>query len=734
MAVPTPDLSWERSWERKGFRRRIREMSVNAGLSMHICSIAVNIILQQALLRPGDTGTDLTGAGQNDEVQTAANTMVDRVLSAMEFEPQHSEIDLGQLNASDREAVAVKRATLSALENRLTGATTVMGSLLKHTTPTYRNWRSKSMIHGYSVALLRHNDYKTARSIIVNVLAWRMESVVRSHLVRLPTAGRLREASGRMANAVQMAGDTEDLNHQYLMSVNQALASIGVHDGHLTDTMVGHVKLLSKGWKSALREEDNIQGTCLNEEDEIWSNGRRLAARLRICRYLKEHLQECSSAAAASSEASSEGRKIFLRPMSLAPISKLRPISVRIGQIEARGMGLLPPSKDREEVDKRPEWFLEGHRRALLKTSSLGGGMTSHVGMIPSHFATDGHRLSVSFYTNKSCVPGLDGLTERAWSGIPRNEFPSPRGICRVRRDDAVLASSTLQEYASNEALNFVAIDPGVLRPITCLASTAPIQQLAVENITSDMLDAGNLQDGLCLREMHYRENLRSEQYEKMRREKNVAYRAAMDQVQGGRRKGTGQSFLTWASAALGPALEPRFLELMSTWRGNRNWAALKRRQRYVDKAANEICGLTDDHNGSRKPIVFMGDAWFKGKGFPRKRLLRALAERTTTVLLDERCTSKVCPCLQYELVDRRVHGTGDGGAGDGDEQQGGDAGRPRQHKADHEGGETPDDCVYLSNARWNDRDRLACLNLRQIIKTLALGQGWPQRLNGEAD
>ena len=733
MAVPTPDLSWERSWERKGFRRRIREMSVNAGLSMHICSIAVNIILQQALLRPGDTGTDLTGAGQNDEVQTAANTMVDRVLSAMEFEPQHSEIDLGQLNASKREAVAVKRATLSALENRLTGATTVMGSLLKHTTPTYRNWRSKSMIHGYSVALLRHNDYKTARSIIVNVLAWRMESVVRSHLVRLPTAGRLREASGRMANAVQMAGDTEHLNHQYLMSVNQALASIGVHDGHLTDTMVEHVELLSKGWKSALRVEDNIQGTCLNEEDDIWSNGRRLAARLRICRYLKEHLQECSSAAAASSEASSEGRKIFLRPMSLAPISKLRPISVRIGQTEARGMGLLPPSKDREEVDKRPEWFLEGHRRALLKTSSLGGGMTSHAGMTPSHFATDGHRLSVSFYTNKSCVPGLDGLKERAWSGIPRNEFPSPRGICRVRSNGAGLASSKLQEYDSNKALKFVAIDPGVLKPITCLASTASIQRLA-ENITSDMLDAGNLQDGLCLREMHYRENLRSEQYEKMRREKNVAYREAMDQVQGGRRKGTGQSFLTWASAALGPALEPRFLELMSTWRGNRNWAALKRRQRYVDKAANEICGLTDDHNGSRKPIVFMGDAWFKGKGFPRKRLLRALAERTTTVLLDERCTSKVCPCLQYELVDRRVHGTGDGGAGDGDEQQGGDAGRPRQHKADHEGGETPDDCVYLSNARWNDRDRLACLNLRQIIKTLALGQGWPQRLNGEAD
>jgi len=41
---------------------------------------------------------------------------------------------------------------------------------------------------------------------------------------------------------------------------------------------------------------------------------------------------------------------------------------------------------------------------------------------------------------------------------------------------------------------------------------------------------------------------------------------------------------------------------------------------------------------------------------------------------------------------------------------------------------------MYLSNARWNDRDRLACLNLRQIIKTLALGQHWPQRLNGEAD
>ena len=57
------------------------------------------------------------------------------------------------------------------------------------------------------------------------------------------------------------------------MSVIQALASIGVHDGDLRDTIVKHVELLSKGWKSALREEDDIQGTCLNEEDEIWSNG-----------------------------------------------------------------------------------------------------------------------------------------------------------------------------------------------------------------------------------------------------------------------------------------------------------------------------------------------------------------------------------------------------------------------------------------------------------------------------
>ena len=732
MAEPRPDLSWER----KGFRRRMREISVNAGLSLHIVSITVNIILQESLLRPGQTGTpDLTGAGQNSSDLTAATTMVHRVLSALEFTQEYSEIDLGQLNATQREAVAVKRATLSALENRLTDATTVMESLFKHTRAAGRNWRSKSMIQGYCVALLRHNDYETARSIIINVLAWRLECVLRSHLDRLPSDARLREASGRMANAVQLAGDTVDLNDQYVMSVIQALALLGVNDGDVRDTMAEHVKLLSKGWKSSLRVEDDIEGTCLNEDEDLWSNGCRLAARWRILRYLKEHLQACSSAAAASSEASSEGRKIFLRPMSLAPISKLRPISVRIGQTEARGMGLLPPSKNREPIDQRPEWFLEGHPRALLKRSSLGGGgLASHAGMTPSHFATDGHRLSVSFMTKKNCVPGLDGLKERAWSGIPRNEFPVPRGIVRVRRNDADVTSSKVQEYASHNPLNFVAIDPGVRKPIVAVASTAPIDHLRHEVITNHMLDAGNLQDGLCLREMHYRENIRSEQYEKKRRQQNVAYRTAMDHMAGGTRKGTGESFLTWACAALGPALEPRFLELMSTWRGNWNWAALKRRQSYVDKVANEICGLTDGHNGSRKPIVFMGDGWFKGKGFPRKRLLRALAERTTTVLLDERCTSKVCPCLQYELVDRRVHGTGDGGAGDGDEQQGGDAGRPRQHKADHEGGETPPNCVYLSNARWNDRDRLACLNLRQIIKTLALGQHWPQRLNGEAD
>jgi len=55
------------------------------------------------------------------------------------------------------------------------------------------------------------------------------------------------------------------------------------------------------------------------------------------------------------------------------------------------------------------------------------------------------------------------------------------------------------------------------------------------------------------------------------------------------------------------------------------------------------------------------------------------------------------CPCL-VQLEDRWDHGTGGGGWRRA--ARGGDAGRPRQYKADHEGGETPADCLFVSDAR----------------------------------
>merc|ERR1719506_2136976 len=77
------------------------------------------------------------------------------------------------------------------------------------------------------------------------------------------------------------------------------------------------------------------------------------------------------------------------------------------------------------------------------------------------------------------------------------------------------------------------------------------------------------------------------------------------------------------------------------------------------------------------------------------------------------------CPCL-VQLEDRWDHGTGGGGWRRA--ARGGDAGRPRQYKADHEGGETPADCLFVSNAWWNDRDCPCLVTSSRTAVSMARG------------
>ena len=92
----------------------------------------------------------------------------------------------------------------------------------------------------------------------------------------------------------------------------------------------------------------------------------------------------------------------------------------------------------------------------------------------------------------------------------------------------------------------------------------------------------------------------------------------------------------------------------------------------------------------------------------PKKKLLKRLAVRTVTVLLDEYRTSKWCPCGADELVDSSVASNNDGK-------------RVRVHKTD--GGV----CSLLM--RVNDRDETAVVNMALGVQSSIRQRSWPEHL-----
>jgi len=115
-----------------------------------------------------------------------------------------------------------------------------------------------------------------------------------------------------------------------------------------------------------------------------------------------------------------------------------------------------------------------------------------------------------------------------------------------------------------------------------------------------------------------------------------------------------------------------------------------------------------------RKRVVFFGDGTFSStlRGFPsipKKRLLKQMAVRGLTFLLDEYNTSKCCPCGQDELKDGSSH----------DEAQ--EYERVRVHKTC--GGT----CAVLQRCR--DRDALATLNMLQAAVAAVQHHSWPEHL-----
>ena len=369
-------------------------------------------------------------------------------------------------------------------------------------------------------------------------------------------------------------------------------------------------------------------------------------------------------------------------------------------------------------------------------------------------FRTNGVQCSLTFATGLvDSAPGVAGLFDKGYSGVPQPDEPldvsSPgaRGVYRLTQTRCDVQPLT-PEKARNVLLT--AVDPGQKRPVqtaTVLASCAPIAATIAENasyshVTSEtwMRDSGRLA---------------AQSHESERRKMHVAYGAALDRISKCRRRCADAELLSNYSKAMLETLVTRCSELMTDHRSHQRWKRTRGLQKHLSRVADSMFGRSSHRPERSEPtpstslgaderqsllvrlrllrrekrqcstrrVVFFGDGTFghlRGNAsVPKKQLVRELGIRGPTVLIDEYCTSKYCPC-GHELCDSKaVHPQAQGDLITHPNRK---AGRVRVHKTIGD-----DSCEVL--AHRNDRDELAATNMLLTALSVLKGSTWPAHL-----
>ena len=370
-------------------------------------------------------------------------------------------------------------------------------------------------------------------------------------------------------------------------------------------------------------------------------------------------------------------------------------------------------------------------------------------------FRTNGVQCSLTFATGLiDSAPGVAGLFEKGYSGVtqPDEPFdvssPGARGVYRLTQ-----TRCDIRPLDSSKTCNVLltAVDPGQKRPVqtaTVPASCAPNAATIAENaayshITSEawMRESGRLA---------------AQSHETERRKMHTAYGTALDSISKCRRRCADAELLSDYSDAMLKTLVTRCCELLTHHRSHQRWKRTRSLQKHLSRVADSMFGRSSHRPERREPtlrstllgtderecllarlrllrrekrqctthrVVFFGDGTFghlRGNAsVPKKTLVRELGVRGPTVLIDEYCTSKYCPC-GHELCDSKAaHPQAQGDLTTPPIRE---AGRVRVHKTIGD-----DSCEVL--AHRNDRDELAATNMLLTALRVLKGSTWPAHL-----
>ena len=283
-------------------------------------------------------------------------------------------------------------------------------------------------------------------------------------------------------------------------------------------------------------------------------------------------------------------------------------------------------------------------------------------------FRTDGVQLCLCFVSG--CATKTFGINELVDAGY--DKLPVPSKPVDVRTVDPGIYRLTekrkdISPLSNVEQLLLVPIDPGQVKPIQ-VAEVPAVECDSAKRICDYM--SAHKECEWHITDAQWKEGSGRAQFEKGEadcRQRRPEYDTAISALRETRRRCA--SFVELENHCKvvfsGGCLEALRAQLVTLAQSKIRWTRTRRTVSYISKVADRIFDrasrrrndiLPKDQHQTR--VAFMGDGTFghqKGHApVPKKKLVRSLAVRGPTVIMDEYNTSKMCPCGTSEL--KNVH------------------------------------------------------------------------------
>ena len=306
-------------------------------------------------------------------------------------------------------------------------------------------------------------------------------------------------------------------------------------------------------------------------------------------------------------------------------------------------------------------------------------------------FATDGVQLSLTFISGRiASAPNVTALVKQGYAipvpVVPINVWDQKRGVYHIKEGVAAkdLIDTESAEQCS-EHIELVPVDPGCLKPI----QSARILLSECQSVSS-IAEATARTAWHITEDQWKHESGRGmlERIETRRRQESERYASAIEALRRQRKKCADDATFTKYCETAFKHLDALAQDLLCLGRSKIRWARCRRSIGFISRIADRlfnretlrfkraVARLPESEKGSpanranlkaalekkrsercgNKIIVLFGDGMFshqkKHIPIPKKAIVKTLASRGLTFLVDEFNTSKMCPCGQSELCD----------------------------------------------------------------------------------